>query len=122
MNDDTEPVAERRAERLAERHAEWLDELLAEPHATPPALAKRILDNLPSQSRWQRFLDWLTPVDRQAALWRPALAALVPLAFGFALGLGLGAQGEDALYDDVLLLAFSDSYIETTAYGGEGDD
>ena len=110
MNDDTEPVAER------------LDQMLGEPHAAPSGLAKRILDNLPSQSRWQRFLDWLTPADRQAALWRPALAALVPLAFGFALGLGVGAQGEDALYDDVLLLAFSDSYIETTAYGGEGDD
>ena len=114
------------AERDTEQHAQWpterFDELLAEPHAAPPALAKRILDDLPAQSRWQRFFDWLTPVDRDGWLWRPAAAALLPLLFGFALGLGVGEQGEDTLYDDVLLLAFTDSYFETNAYGGEGDD
>lgn len=118
MNERDEPLAERRAEW----HAERLDELLAEPYDAPPALARRILDGLPSQSRWQRFFDWLTPADRDGRLWRPAVAALLPLAFGFALGLGVGEQGEDSLYDDVLLLAFTDSYFETSAYGGDGDD
>ena len=113
---------ERMVERQAERQAKWLDELLAEPHAAPPTLARRILDDLPSQNRWQRLLDWLMPGGGELGLWRPAAAALLPLAFGFALGLGVGAQAEDSLQDDVLLLAFSDSYIETTAYGGEGDD
>ena len=116
MNERDEPFAERRAERL--------DELLAEPYAAPPALARRILDGLPSQSRWQRFFDWLTPADRDGRLWRPAAVALLPLAFGFALGLGVGVgvQGEDSLYDDVLLLAFTDSYFETSAYGGGDHD
>ena len=118
MNERDEPLAERRAEW----HAERLDELLAEPYVAPPALARRILDGLPSQSRWQRFFEWLTPADRDGRLWRPAVAALLPLAFGFALGLGVGEQGEDSLYDDVLLLAFTDSYFETSVYGGEGDD
>ncbi len=111
-----------RNEPFAERHAEWLDDLLAEPHAAPPALTSRILEGLPSQSRWQRFFDWLAPADRQSRLWRPAAAALLPLAFGFALGLGVGEQGEDSLHDDVLLLAFTDSYFETSAYGGGDDD
>ncbi len=114
MNERNEPFAGRRADRL--------DELLAEPHAAPPALARRILDELPSQSRWQRFFEWLAPAGRDGRLWRPAVAALLPLAFGFALGLGVGVQGEDSLYDDVLLLAFTDSYFETSAYGGDGDD
>ena len=114
MNERNEPFAERRADRL--------DELLAEPHAAPPALAKRILDGLPSQSRWQRFFDWLAPVDRDGRLWRPVAAALVPLAFGFALGLGVGEQDGGSLHDDVLLLAFTDSYFETSVYGGGGDD
>lgn len=114
MNERNEPFAGRRADRL--------DELLAEPHAAPPALARRILDELPSQSRWQRFFEWLAPAGRDGRLWRLAVAALLPLAFGFALGLGVGVQGEDSLYDDVLLLAFTDSYFETSAYGGGDDD
>ena len=126
MNQENERIAgrqpERRAEWLDERFEAKLDELLAEPHAAPPALAKRILEALPSQSRRQRFLDWLTPAGGEVGLWRPVAAALVPLAFGFALGLGVGAPGGDPLQDDVLLIAFSDSYIESAAYGGEGDD
>ena len=107
-------------EPSAERHAEWLDELLAEPHAAPRALARRIVHALPSQSRWQRFLDWLLPADRESRLWRPAAAALLPLALGFALGFGSGTQDQDPLYDDVLVLAFSDDYFETN--GGYGDE
>ena len=108
MNHDAEPFADR------------LDELLREPHAAPPRLAKRILDKLPPQSRWQRLLDWMLPVTWADGLWRPAAAALAPLALGFALGLGSGAQEEDALYDDVLVLAFSDSFFATNGdYGDE---
>ena len=112
MKHDTEPSAE--------RHAEWLDELLAEPHAAPRALARRIVQALPSQSRRQRILDWLLPADRESRLWRPAAAALLPMALGFALGFGSGSQDEDPLYDDVLVLAFSDDYFETN--GGYGDE
>ena len=103
-----------------ESFADRLDELLAEPHAAPPALAKRILGELPPQSRWQRLVDWVLPASSESGLWRPFAAALAPLALGFALGLGSGAQDEDALYDDVLVLAFSDSYFETNGdYGDE---
>ena len=109
MKHDNELLAERQAERQAER----LDDLLAQPHAAPPALAKRILDDLPPQSRWRRFLDSALPSAWQGGLWRPAAAALAPLALGFALGLGSGIPDEDPLYDDVLMLAFSDSYFET---------
>ena len=105
----------------ADRQAEWLDDLLAEPHAAPPALARRIVHALPLQSRWQGILDWLLPPgDRQSRLWRPAAAAALPLALGFALGFGSGTQDEDPLYDDVLVLAFSEHYFETNA--GYGDE
>ena len=107
-------------EPSAERHAEWLDELLAEAHAAPPTLAARIAQALPPQSRWQRILDGLLPAGRDSRLWRPAAAALLPLALGFALGFGSGTQDEDPLYDDVLVLAFSEDYFETN--GGYGDE
>ena len=126
MNENNAPSAVRAAQRLAEPPAEWLDELLAEPHAAPPGLAGRILDQLPPQSRWQGLFGWLTPEVRDVAWWRPAAAALAPLLFGFALGLGVGEPGEESLYDDVLLLAFTEGYFETPAetpaQGGEGND
>lgn len=112
MKYNNEPPADRQAERL--------DELLVEPHAAPPTLARRIVHALPSQSRWQRILDWLLPADRESRLWRPAAVALLPLALGFALGFGSGTQDEDPLYDDVLVLAFSDDYFATN--GGYVDE
>ncbi len=101
MSQDNKPSADR------------LDDLLAVPHAAPPALAERILNNLPPQSRWRRFLDPELPLAWQGGRWRPAATALASLALGFALGLGSATPDEDPLYDDVLVLAFSDSYFET---------
>ena len=107
-------------EPFAEPGADWLDRLLTEPHVAPPELAGRILDDLPPQGRWQRMLDAVLPTPGEGGRWRPLAAALVPLALGFALGLGSGAQTQDPLYDDLLILAFSDSYFETTGdYGDE---
>ena len=104
----------------AEQPADWVDNLLGEPHSAPPDLAGRILDRLPPQSGWQRLFDWLLPSSSGDGLWRPVAVALVPLALGFALGLGSGAQDPDPLYDDVLALAFSDTYLATNeGYGNE---
>jgi len=106
----------------SETFAERLDRLLAEPHAAPPSLADRILENLPAQSRPPRLLDGLLPSTWDGGLWRPATVAL---ALGVALGLGAGTQAqqaEDAHYGDVLVLAFSASYVAVDAYEGLGDE
>lgn len=48
----------------------------------PPHLASRILANLPGATVQERAILWLT--DK---LWRPAVAAAVPLMLGFVAGM-----------------------------------
>jgi hypothetical protein len=68
-------------------------ETLRQP-ALPAGLSSRILDRVSHPDPWERLGDWFT-----AALWRPALAAAVPLVVGFMVGL------QSAPDSDALLLA-----------------
>ena len=78
---------------------------LREPHATP-GLDAKILARLPARDGVQRVVDWLS-----GALWRPALAATIPLALGFILGITI--PEEDArLADELSLLVFSETFEE----------
>jgi hypothetical protein len=111
----------RDAESLLEASAEAQDALAdaqtlanllnAMPKAPAPAhLADRIVMRAGEmEDAWQRLIDWLG-----ARLWRPVLAAGLPLAAGFALGMvQLPAPEEDAyLAADVGLMAFSSAYEE----------
>lgn len=71
--------------RVALREARELDELL-DSYAPPLAqLEQRILEALP-QPLLERLFSWLVP-ERGSELWRPALAAALPLLLGVTLGL-----------------------------------
>ncbi len=61
------------------------------------------------QDPWQQLLDWLG-----ARLWRPVLAAGLPLAFGFAVGMVQlpSSEADASLAADVGLMAFSSTYAE----------
>lgn len=81
----------------------------------PGYLAGRISANVETDDPWQRLLDWFA-----GAIWRPVLAAGLPLAFGFVMG-AIGATGmlqaplatDDAdLAAELGLLAFSASFEE----------
>lgn len=98
------------ADALAD--AQTLANLLAAMETVPaPAhLAGRIIATAADmEDPWQRVVDWLT-----AKFWRPVLAAGLPLAFGFAVGMvPLPSAEEDAyLAADVGLMAFSSTYAE----------
>ena len=98
------------ADALAD--AQTLANLLAAMASAPAPshLAGRIVATAADmEDPWQRLVDWLG-----ARLWRPVLAAGLPLAFGFAVGMvGLPAAEEDAyLAADVGLMAFSSTYAE----------
>lgn len=75
-------------------------------HRATPGLDERILAELPVRDGIQRILDWLT-----GALWRPALAATIPLAFGFILGTTIPEE-DSQLADELSLLVFSTTYEE----------
>ncbi len=75
----------------------------------PDYLAGRISALAASIDPWQQLLNWLG-----GALWRPVLAAGLPLAFGFTLGLLQvpGAADDEYLAAELGLLAFSTEYQE----------
>lgn len=75
-------------------------------HRATPGLDERILAELPVRDGIQRILDWLT-----GALWRPALAATIPLALGFILGTTIPEE-DSQLADELSLLVFSTTYEE----------
>jgi hypothetical protein len=98
------------ADRLAD--AQTLANLLAAmPDSPAPAyLADRIISAAAGQEDpWLRLLDWLG-----GRFWRPVLAAGMPLAIGFAVGVAqLPSTEADAyLAADVGLMAFSSTYAE----------
>ena len=103
------------ADALAD--AQTLANLLAAmPDASAPSyLAAKIVASAENQEDpWQRFLSWLG-----GRIWRPVLAAGLPLAFGFAVGMvqlpiDVPASGEEDAYlaADVGLMAFSATYAE----------
>lgn len=76
-------------------------------HQAPVALKARIIEQLPPQDVWQRALDWLF-----TAMWRPAAAATCMLLFGFLVGIAVPESEDDAMLDDVSMLAFSSTYQE----------
>ena len=75
-------------------------------HVTTPGLERKILAELPPRDSLQRIADWLT-----GALWRPALAAAVPLVVGFVLGITVPEE-DSQLADELSLLVFSETYEE----------
>ena len=102
------------AAREALTAARTLDAALSklERPAAPAQISLRILNRIARQDPWDRWMGWFA-----AALWRPALAAVVPLVIGFAIGiqsapatdalliaelseLPLSANFEDTVYDD----------------------
>lgn len=96
----------------AQADAQTLANLLAAmPDVPAPGhLAGRIVAEAGEmEDPWQRLLDWLG-----GRLWRPLLAAGLPLALGFAVGMAqLPAAEEDAyLAAEVGLMAFSPTYAE----------
>ena len=75
-------------------------------HRATPGLDVKILEQLPPKDDLQRIVDWLA-----GALWRPALAAAIPLALGFALGVTMPEE-DSQLADELSLMAFSATYEE----------
>ncbi|MGD8416200.1 MAG: hypothetical protein PVH91_04010 [Pseudomonadales bacterium] len=104
------------AARAAHRAATTVDRLLhalpAEP--APSHLPARILAAIePTRQRTAdpllRLTEWFA-----GALWRPVLAACIPLAVGFALGVAVapGATADQYLAESLGLLPFSASFDE----------
>jgi hypothetical protein len=89
--------------------AQHLDQWLASgaEHQVSFGLERKILEQIPSQDFLQQVVDWFS-----AALWRPTFAATCALLVGFMSGLALPELNDDALLDDVSMLAFSASYEE----------
>ncbi len=85
--------------------------LTAMPAAPAPGhlAAKIVASAADVDDPWQRLLDWLG-----ARLWRPVLAAGLPLAVGFAVGMTQIAPNEEDAYlaADLGLMAFSAQYLE----------
>jgi len=71
-------------------------------HQAPDYLATKILANLPTQEPFEQLFSWFG-----ASIWRGALTALLPLALGFSLGVGIGsndAQEQDPWLDTESLM------------------
>ena len=78
--------------------------------AAPVHLAGRIVARAADpEDTWQSLIDWLG-----ARVWRGVLAAALPLAVGFAVGMAAPRTAEEDAYlaADVGLIAFSSSYEE----------
>ncbi|MCZ6888155.1 MAG: hypothetical protein O7H39_06635 [Gammaproteobacteria bacterium] len=60
------------------------------------------------RSREHSWVDWLT-----AAIWRPVALAMIPLSLGFAAGLNFPEVDGSDLEDAVVLMAFTDTIIES---------
>lgn len=104
---------------------QWaVDELLNQ-HAVPdfPGLESRVLNQtLPERNRsaFDTLVEWLLPRDGFGQnLWRPAVAACLPLVFGivlanyFSFGVGIENDGFQYWGDELAMLSLSD-YTETS--------
>lgn len=93
----------------------WLADL--RPHVAPAGLAESILARVQraeataaAETRpdpLETALRWLT-----ARLWRPVLAAALPVLAGFAIGVALPADTDTELASQIGTLAFVDIYEE----------
>lgn len=90
------------AARLIDVHLESLTA-----HEVSPALANRILANLPAADRLERLLTWLT-----SAVWKPAVLAMLVAGMGYLAGTASVAPVDTELATDVISLAFNDLYTE----------
>ena len=99
---------------IAESRA--LDELLDSYQPELPDLTAQILDNAPT-SLTDRFLSWLIP-DTRSDWWRPALASVMPLVLGVAIG--FGGPAEDSAVDEELIVweAQERALVNPLASGG----
>ena len=73
--------------RALREAARALDRELATYTVAPPPPLQRVLAARPRPSGPERFLGWLVPAA-PLQLWRPALAAMLPLALGLVIGVG----------------------------------
>jgi len=83
-----------------------------------PGLEARVLNQqLPARDRTlvDRLVEWLLPDSRSLGeLWRPAMAACVPLVFGivlgnyFSFGVVDNSNGFDNWDDELLMISFTD--------------
>lgn len=106
------------AKDLFERHlllASNLDQLQVPDF---PGLEQRVLSqNLPprAQGILDRFVNWLLPAaDSGSRLWRPALAACLPLVMGIVVGnftsfgIDTGSDGFQYWEDELIMLSFNE--------------
>ena len=90
-----------------------LDDLLrhgreaAQEHTAPGSLRRRILELTTPADPLSQIADWL-----RTSLWRPLMAAALPLALGFSVGVGNADVSDDYLAEDVSALMFADPFDE----------
>lgn len=102
MNDYSDPNRDSDPDRRLEA---WLEGLRR--HQAPPGLQARILAAVVRRDPFDRALDWLT-----SRLWRPVLAAALPVLVGFVIGIGLPEEPDLDLAGTIGSLAFVDLYEE----------
>lgn len=125
LRGDCESFVANNVEARALLNQQWrVDEALAQLEVPSfPGLEARILNqSLPERNRnlFETVVSWLLPegsFGRQ--VWRPAIAACIPLVFGIVLGnffsFGIGVEDDGFQYwgDELAMLSLSD-YTETT--------
>ena len=89
-----------------EEFLQQLDGLAQTRQPAPAHLGPRIVANLPPRDPIESLLDWLG-----AGLWRGAMAAILPLAVGFALGVSQVEESRDPWFESQTLL-FADTLEE----------
>ena len=77
----------------------------APPDTVTPGLAQRITSNLSPAAQWPAWVTWLT-----STRWRPARLALVPVLFGFAIGVAMPQSIDTSLSEELTWSALSDDY------------
>lgn len=84
-------------------HAQRLDTLLSELPELPanPAMVQQTMGLLTERNPLDRFFEWFF-----VALWRPALAAVLPLLIGFVIGTATSLE-DDLFTEELSLLAIT---------------
>jgi len=112
------------AQQLHRSYQQLDASLDALPAVAFPGLEQRVLHQAlparkpqPSSSPVDRLLEWLLP-QSGAPLWRPALAACLPLVFGIVIGnfysFGIGNSGDGFRnWDDELLMLSFNEYSDS---------
>lgn len=111
-------ASDARARALFERHQFLASQLDQIPVPRFPGLEQKILSQgLPprASSLLDRFVNWLLPAsDGGSRLWRPALAACLPLVMGIVVGnftsfgIDTGSDGFQYWEDELTMLSFNE--------------